>query len=85
MRAPMQRTSPELTGLLDALAKDSAQLNEVQRAVVREARREVKRATTIPQELVQRMARLEAEGYAVSAHGAIFVLLVLKSIRIRTG
>jgi len=56
---------PAIGALLDRLqAADLSALNEYERAVVREAARDYKKATAVTEELVRREAELESRGYA---------------------
>jgi len=58
-----KETDPELGTLLRDLDANKENLNDVQKAVVRDALKAYVRSTALPKELVTRQAELDTEGY----------------------
>jgi carboxypeptidase Taq len=61
----VQRTDQELGALLEGLWGRRQELDKVQAAVVRDARKEYIRAVAVPKEFAQRLAKLKSDAYAV--------------------
>ncbi|KAI8464429.1 MAG: putative carboxypeptidase [Monoraphidium minutum] len=59
-----KKTEPEMGSLLEGLKAEAAKLGPVPAAVVRDASKEYRKATALPKELVQRIAKLETDAYA---------------------
>ena len=60
-----KQVDPSLGNIINSLKNaDLSSLNEYQRATVREAARDYKKATAVTEELVRREAELESRGYA---------------------
>lgn len=58
-----KKTDKEVGALLDRLKAQSSQLTPVQSAVVRDSSKTYTKATALPKELVQRIAKLETDAY----------------------
>ncbi len=56
-------TDPKIDELLTDLESKQIQLNDDQRVVIREARKEYRRSAKLPTEFLQRKARLDSEAY----------------------
>jgi carboxypeptidase Taq len=58
-----RRTDPVFGDLLSSLQQASAELDDVQKAVVRDAAKDYRRSTAVPKELAQQLSRLESTAY----------------------
>lgn len=58
-----RRTDPVFGDLLSSLQQASAELDDVQKAVVRDAAKDYRRSTAVPKELAQQISRLESTAY----------------------